>query len=93
VILAEVSVRRERDESPPLEGKYANFFKVGFNTYEFILEFGQLYQSEEKPRIHSRIVTSPAYMRELFNTLEQAIRQHEQAEVGEANASETKKPS
>jgi hypothetical protein len=26
-----------------LEGKYANYFKVGHNAFEFILDFGQLY--------------------------------------------------
>lgn len=62
----------------PLEGRYANFFRVGQNAYEVIIEFGQLYQAEHSPRIHSRIVTSPAYARELLRTLEQALEQHEE---------------
>ena len=44
--------------SGPIEGKYANFFQVGFNEVEFILEFGQ--EFEDGPRIHTRVVLSPA---------------------------------
>jgi len=38
--------------------KYANFFQVGFNDVEFILEFGQ--ELEAGPIIHTRVVLSPA---------------------------------
>ena len=61
-------------ESP--EGKYANFFQVGHNAYEFIIEFGQLYQAEETPRVHTRIITSPAYARELLQTLQDALSEY-----------------
>lgn len=44
--------------SGPVEGKYANYFRVGFNDVEFILEFGQ--ELEGGPRIHTRVVFSPA---------------------------------
>ena len=91
--MAEDAVRREADESLLLEGKYANFFKVGYNAYEFILEFGQLYQSENSPRIHSRIITPPAYARELLETLAAAIRRHEQGDTGQPDLHDPTKPS
>jgi Protein of unknown function (DUF3467) len=61
----------------PLEGRYANYFKVGHNAFEFVFEFGQLYQGEEEPQMHTRIVTSPVYARELLRTLQQAMDQYE----------------
>jgi hypothetical protein len=63
----------DRNASALLEGKYANFLKVGQNAVEFILEFGQLYQPEETPRMHTRIVTSPVYAREFLRTLQIAL--------------------
>ena len=60
-----------------MEGKYANFFKIGHNNYEIVIDFGQLYRSEAGPRIHSRIITSPAYARELLETLQRTLRECE----------------
>ncbi len=65
------------EDRGPLEGRYANFFKVGHNAYEIIIEFGQLYAEEAAPRIHSRIITSPAYARELLETLRQTVEENE----------------
>ncbi len=71
----------DTQDQVPLEGRYANFFKIGHNAYEIVIEFGQLYQSERTPRIHTRIVTSPGYARELLRTLEHALEQHEEADL------------
>ena len=60
------------------EGRYANFFKVGQNAFEFVLDFGQSYEDEaEWETIHSRIVTSPVYAKRLLATLQEAIGNHE----------------
>lgn len=67
----------------PLEGRYANFFEVGHNAYEFVLEFGQLYEHGEAPVVHTRIITSPAYVRELLKTLEEALLEQERCDSGE----------
>jgi hypothetical protein len=67
------------DLKEPLEGKFANFFRVGHNVYEFVIEFGQVYQAEEEPRMHTRIVTSPAYAHELVEILQRALREYELA--------------
>ena len=55
------------------EGRYANYFKVGHNAFEFVLDFGQLYLESKEPRLYTRIVTSPAYAKALLETLRESI--------------------
>ncbi|HEY7306768.1 MAG TPA: DUF3467 domain-containing protein [Bryobacteraceae bacterium] len=62
------------------EGRYANFFQVGHNAFEFLLEFGQ-----QDRGIHTRIYVSPQYARVLSDLLLETLRQHERefkAETG-----------
>jgi hypothetical protein len=61
----------------PKEGRYANYFKVGHNAFEFLLDFGQFYSGSDRAQIHTRIVTSPAYAKELLATLRDSIDQFE----------------
>jgi hypothetical protein len=65
------------DEIP--EGRYANYFEIGHNAFEFLLDFGQLYFEEPEAGLHTRIVTSPYYAKALMGVLQQAISQHEQS--------------
>lgn len=71
-----------RDLDQAAEGKYANYFRVGYNAYEFIIEFSQAYQAEESPRVHTRIITSPAYAQELLRTLQQSLLEYQQGHKG-----------
>jgi hypothetical protein len=64
-----------------IEGKYANYFMVGHNAYEFLIDFGQMY-TEKQVQIHTRIVTGPPYAKELLKVLAQSIEQY-QAQFGE----------
>jgi hypothetical protein len=57
------------------EGRYANVFKVGFNAYEFVIDFGQQYPPAE-PRIHTRIVASQAMASNLRDVLEESLREY-----------------
>lgn len=68
----------EPGEVGQLEGRYANYFKVGYNAFEFVLDFGQFYPASEQTQPHTRIITSPIYAKALLETLEEAIDQHEQ---------------
>lgn len=61
-----------------LDGKYANYFQIGENALEFVVEFGQLYSDEPAPLIHTRIITSPGYAVQLLSLLEDALRQYEE---------------
>jgi hypothetical protein len=65
------------------EGRYANFFKIGHTSCEFLLEFGQLFAGDREPAsaLHSRIVTGPPYAKALLRTLERSVQQFE-AEFG-----------
>lgn len=61
------------------EGRYANYFTVGHNAFEFLLDFGQLYAETQEGRLHTRIVTSPAYVKEFLETLQHSVAQYELA--------------
>ena len=60
-----------------LEGRYANYFEVGYNAFEFIFDFGQFYTAGEQPKIHTRIVTSPVYAKAFLETLGNTLGQYE----------------
>jgi Protein of unknown function (DUF3467) len=64
-----------------MEGRYANYFQVGHNAFEFLLDFGQFYPEGEQEQIdiHTRIVTSPAYVKALLETLRESIGRYEQS--------------
>jgi uncharacterized protein DUF3467 len=61
-----------------LDGKYANYFQIGENALEFVIEFGQLYADEPAPLIHTRIITSPGYAVQLLALLEDALQKYEE---------------
>jgi hypothetical protein len=60
-----------------IEGKYANYFKVGYNAFEFLFDFGQQYSETEEGKLYTRIVTSPCYAKSLLKTLRDSIEQYE----------------
>src|ERR1700733_2616237 len=60
---------------PGQEGSYANFFQVGHNAFEFLVEFGQ--QEGEQSAIHTRIYVSPHHARLLANLMLDSLQQHE----------------
>jgi hypothetical protein len=68
-----------------VEGRYANYFKVGHNAYEVVLEFGQFYEGNAQPNMHTRIVTSPAYAMTLMEVLRDSLERYERA-FGSANS-------
>jgi hypothetical protein len=59
------------------EGKYANYFQIGHNAVEFIVEFGQLYSDATVPLLHTRIITTPPYAKTLLKLLQEALAEHE----------------
>ncbi len=61
-----------------LEGKYANYFEVGYNAFEVLIDFGQLYVDGANKQVHTRVVTSPPYAKELLRLLGETIRQYEE---------------
>ena len=60
-----------------VEGKYANYFKIGHNAFEFVLDFGQLYSDGRQEQMHTRIITGPSYAKELLQVLQTSVEQYE----------------
>ncbi len=54
-------------------GRYANFFKIGHNALEVVIEFGESYTDELATPIHTRIVTHPVYARALLALLDDSM--------------------
>jgi hypothetical protein len=63
----EVKLRRSAKEA-----RYANYFQVGYNAFEFLLEFGQ-----HEGRIHTSIYMSPQHARLFRDVLQNALDQFE----------------
>ena len=74
---------RETTDGHDLEARYANCLQVGHNAFEFVINFGQLYEVEAEGRIHTRIITSPVYMKAFIETLVESMRRYE-SQFGEA---------
>ena len=75
------------------EGRYANYFEIGHNAFEFILDFGQMYGEDPEASLHTRIVTSPVYAKRLSGVLQQALSQYEAnfGRVADENEAEDEK--
>ena len=72
-----VGKRSEDSARGGVEGRYANYFQIGHNAFEFLLDFGQLYADGRPEQMHTRIITSPPFAKELLQVLQQSIEQYE----------------
>jgi hypothetical protein len=64
------------EEAERAEARYANSFRVGFNAFEVLIDFGQLTAEGGRPLLQSRIITNPRLATELMRTLEESLRHH-----------------
>jgi hypothetical protein len=62
---------------PALEARYANYFEVGHNPFEFVLDFGQHHSENGVAHPHTRIVTAPVYAKTLATMLLESIQAYE----------------
>ncbi len=69
--------RSPSQDSDKLEGRYANYFKVGHNGYEFVIEFGQYYPETDQAELNMRVITSPVYAKAFLKTLKDSIKLYE----------------
>jgi hypothetical protein len=58
-------------------GCYANFIVVGHNAFEFVFDFGQLYQDKNPAHMHTRIVTTPVYAKAMLEAIRGSIERFE----------------
>ena len=74
-------LKKNNIESPldtnQIEGRYSNYFRIGFNAFEFLLDFSQMYPEDKEAKLHTRIITSPAYVKSLSKVLCKSIKQYE----------------
>jgi hypothetical protein len=77
-----MSQDEEARSAVQIEGRYANTFQVGHNAFEFFLEFGQMPLNSEQGTFHTRIITTPAYAKALFETLKDSLEHYEQSYGG-----------
>ena len=68
--------KSDQSAGPP-EGRYANYFKIGYNAFELIIDCGQCYAGDSTPQLHTRIITSPAYGKALLKTLSESLKEYE----------------
>ena len=55
---------------------YANFFQVGHNAVEFLLDFGRQFEGSNEQML-VRVLTNPGHAKVLSNLLNRAIEQYE----------------
>ena len=65
--------KRERK----IDRLYANYFKVGYNAFEFVIDFGQQYSDNDDIEFSVRIITSPVFAKDLADVLKDSISQYE----------------
>jgi Protein of unknown function (DUF3467) len=70
------------EDAGSLRARYANYFAVGHNAFEFVLDFGQHYPESRFPDptkapLHTRIITVPVYARVLLDLLRDSVTRHE----------------
>ena len=61
-----------------INGRYANYFKVGHHALEFLFDFGQSQGESEDVSIHTRILTAPGFAKAFMETLRESIAKHEE---------------
>lgn len=66
----------EADRSKLDEGRYANYFEIAHNAFDFLLDLGQLGSTETEPRIYLRVIISPAVAMKLSQKLNESLRQY-----------------
>jgi len=66
---------------PVAPALYVNYFEVGHNPFEFLVDLGQYHpgstESEGRIAIHTRIAVAPPYAKMLSDLLARAVEEHE----------------
>ena len=66
---------------PGVPALYVNYFEVGHNPFEFLIDLGQYHpgasESEGRIAIYTRIATAPPFAKMLSDLLARAVEEHE----------------
>lgn len=79
--------------APPSDGRtliagYANYFEVGHNPYEFLIDFGQIDPQRGTATINSRLALGPTHAKLLMRLLSRSVEQFERDFGGIADVRE-----
>jgi hypothetical protein len=66
-------------EPPDEAARYANHFAIGYNLHEIVMDFGQSYAGDPTVRLHTRLVTAPAYARDFSEMLRGVLDDYERS--------------
>jgi hypothetical protein len=64
----------------PLDARYSNAFDVGFDAFEFVIDCTQRDPGDRDDAAtepHTRIITTPAFAKELARVLRHSVDQYE----------------
>lgn len=65
------------DSDHTIIGQYANYFRVGFNAYEIIFDFGQSFSENDQAELCMRIIFNPFLAKSFLSTLQDTFDQFE----------------
>ncbi len=68
----------ENGSAPLPASLYVNFMRVGYQSSEFFLAFGQVGQDRATAHLLSSLVTTPAHARVMLAALGEAVARYEQ---------------
>ena len=71
------SEKQIRAACRPTLARYANYFEIGHNPYEFLIDFGQFQPESASVLLHTRIIFGPAHAKLLGHMLSEAVRRYE----------------
>ncbi|SRR5258705_11565933 len=69
--------RANRNRKAPL-ARYANYFEISHNAFEFLIDFGQFQPETGSVQMHSRLATGPTHAKLLSTVLCDAVSQFEE---------------
>jgi hypothetical protein len=65
------------DDRPHIIAGYANYFEVGHNAFEFLIDFGQIDPQSGAIRINSRLAVGPTHAKLFARLIGGAVTQYE----------------
>jgi hypothetical protein len=57
----------------PSDPVFTNYFSIGYNDEEFVLQFGRTYQGQDVPAVLITAITTPGYARRLRDLLNESL--------------------
>jgi hypothetical protein len=58
---------------PTRPALYTNYLQAAASAREIVIEFGMYHNGEETPRIHTSLITHPAYLEEFLKVMMEAL--------------------